>query len=44
VSLAAQTSNELRQTKYDVAKLLVQSQPDKLMPNVPETFNERSEK
>ena len=44
VSLAAHTSNELRQTKYDVAKLLVQSQPDKLMPNVPETLYERSEK
>jgi hypothetical protein len=44
VSLAAQTSNELRQTKHDVAKLFVQSDPDKLMPSVPETLNERSEK
>jgi len=41
-SLAVQTADELRRTKQDVAKFLVETQPDRLMPNEPETLNERS--
>lgn len=41
--LAIQTADELRQTKRDVAKLLVETQPDRLRPYIPETLNERSE-
>ena len=42
-TLAVQTSDEMRRTKQDVAKFLVETQPDRLMPNVPENSNERSE-
>jgi len=42
-TLAVQTADELRRTKQDVAKYLIQTQPDRLMQNVPETLNERSE-
>ncbi|MHC4425442.1 MAG: anti-sigma factor family protein [Planctomycetota bacterium] len=41
-AVAVQTADELRQTKLDVAKFIVQAQPDRLMPNAPETSNERS--
>jgi len=42
-TLAVQTAKEMRQTKHDVAKFLIQTQPDRLMQNVPETLNEGSE-
>ena len=41
-AVAVQTADELRQTKLDVAKFLVQAQPDRLTPNVSETLDERS--
>lgn len=34
-TLAVKTAEEMRQTKHDVAKFLIQTQPDGLMPNVP---------
>jgi homoserine dehydrogenase len=41
-AVAVQTADELRQTKLDVAKFIVQAQPDRLKPNVRETLDERS--
>ena len=41
-TLAVQTAEEMRQTKRDVAKFVIQTQPDRLTPDVPETSNERS--
>jgi hypothetical protein len=43
-AVAVQTADEMRQTKLDVAKFLVQAQPDRLMPNVSEIPDERSKK
>ena len=41
-TLAVQTADGLRRTKQDVVKFLVETQPERLTPNVPENSNERS--
>jgi hypothetical protein len=43
-AVAVQTADEMHQTKVDVAKFIVQAQPDRLTPNVSETLDERSKK